>query len=90
MRTFSMLATAAVFIALAGVEANAGNPNVPSWSPYAIMDVGASSPAAKPRAMVEHRAAYVNPNGAPVDYKSVGLSGNREDCNSGCAAGSTE
>jgi hypothetical protein len=76
--------TAALAVSAFGGAANAANPNVPSWSPYTLINV----PVA--RAMDEGRAAIVEPdrssaaNGA-VDYKSVGLSSNPADCNNGCA-----
>ncbi|WP_158814319.1 hypothetical protein [Methylocapsa sp. S129] len=92
MRTMLMLATAAAALAFGAVSdtANAVNSNVPSWSPYAIMGDSAAPRATAPRPMIERRAAdeNVSPMGAAngyVDYKSVGLSGNPEDCNKGCA-----
>ncbi len=76
--------TAALAVGAFGGAANAANPNVPSWSPYTLIQV----PAAP--AMGEGRAALVGPAWAGpangfVDYKSVGLSSNPDDCNNGCA-----
>jgi hypothetical protein len=86
MRKLLILATvtAALAVGAFGGAANAANPNVPSWSPYTMIHVPASRP------MSEGRAAFVAPNWAglangPVDYKSVGLSDNPDDCNNGCA-----
>jgi hypothetical protein len=91
MRNLLAAGTAGLFLVFgaAGGVAHAQNPNVPSWSPYSIVGYDAA-----PRTvMTERRAAdttFNEPANAPVDYKSVGLSSHREDCNSGCAAGSTE
>ncbi len=78
-----------------GGAAQAANPNVPSWSPYAIMDIPvAATPApAKPGSpMIAGRAAYVgSPNqpgapGAPRDLQnSDRLSLDPDECNNGCA-----
>jgi len=90
MRNMLVIGTAAAALALGAVSdaANASNPNVPSWSPYAIMD--APSAGAPAPATPESRAAFVDPNKANamngfVDYKSVGLSSDPNDCNNGCA-----
>jgi len=86
MRNVLMLGTVTAVLVVSAFSgaANAANPNVPSWSPYTMIQV----PAAPP--MVEGRAAFVGPTWAgpgngPVDYKSVGLSDNPDDCNKGCA-----
>lgn len=64
MRKILMLGTAAIVVTLGGVKANADNPHVPSWSPYAIMGDDAAPPAApgamEPGPMIERRAAYAN------------------------------
>jgi len=94
MRKISILGTAAIFLALGGIEAKADNPYVHSPSRHAIMGHQAA-PRAKARRFTTRgpanwRAEYkdVQPD-APwngyVDYKSVGLSDNPEDCNRGCA-----
>jgi hypothetical protein len=84
MRNILILGSAALATLVSIVAAEAANPNVPSWSPYAAMDYG---PAPAP--LTERRAAAINmvpaPGGGYVDYKSVGLSGNPADCNMGCA-----
>ncbi len=61
MRTMLLIGTAGTFIAVGAIgnAAQAANPNVPSYSPYALMDVG-PTPAPAP-AMGEHRAAYLAP-----------------------------
>jgi hypothetical protein len=85
-----VLATATVALAVVATNnaANAANPNVPSWSPYAILD--APSARAPAPATAERRAAFVDPDKANamdgfVDYRSVGLSSDPNDCNDGCA-----
>jgi hypothetical protein len=88
MNKMMVLGTTAIFVALGGVEANAGNPNVPSWSPYAIMGYDATHPTMKFEPMIEGRSSYTNENlEGPLNdyYKGVGLSDNPEDCNRGCA-----
>lgn len=61
MRKMLLIGTAGALIALGAISnaAQAANPNVPSYSPYTLMDVG--SPAAPEPAMGEHRAAYLAP-----------------------------
>jgi hypothetical protein len=68
MRKILMLATAAIAVNVGGIEANAGNPNVPSWSPYAVMGHDPAPSAIGARRMSEGRAAYTNlsPAGSPV------------------------
>ena len=96
MRNLVVAGTLGLFFALGASSdmANAGNPNVPSWSPYAIM--GAAPQAAPTHApVIERRAAAMlnnaaatlnNPEGALNDYyKDVGLSDDPDDCNRGCA-----
>jgi len=90
MRKILMLGTAAIFVACASLDANAANPNVPSWSPYAIMGDDAAPWIVRQRPMTERRAADTNFGPAAavngnIDYKSVGLSGSHWDCNDGCA-----
>jgi hypothetical protein len=61
MRKMLLIGTAGTFIALGAINnaAQAANPNVPSYSPYALMDVG---PMAAPApVMGEQRAAYLAP-----------------------------
>lgn len=64
MRKILLIGTAGTFVALGAVSnaAQAANPNVPSYSPYTLMDVG---PAPAP-AMGEHRAAYLAPANGPT------------------------
>jgi hypothetical protein len=84
MRKISMLGTLAIFLALGGVEANAAI----SEAPYLKTNHRATYHAMMHAPMREGRAAYVSPGGlwnGPVDYKSVGLSDNPDDCNNGCA-----
>jgi len=58
MRKMFLIGTAAALGAVSGA-AHAANPNVPSYSPYALMDVAPSgAPAFFP--MGENRAAYVD------------------------------
>ena len=96
MRNLLVLGTAAAALAFGAVNdaANASNPNVPSWSPYAIIGYGAAPRTIALRPMIERRAAAViSPDSAAsgyVDYKSVGLSDNPEDCNNGCAVSNGE
>jgi hypothetical protein len=61
MRTMLLIGTTGTFIALGAISnaAQAANPNVPSYSPYALMDVAPS--AAPEPAMGEHRSAYLAP-----------------------------
>lgn len=68
MRKMLVIATAAVAVTLGGAAANAANPNVPAWSPYAIMGYGAAPAAIKPGPMIWGRAADTNasPGSAPV------------------------
>jgi hypothetical protein len=57
MRKVLLIGTVAALGAVAGA-AYAANPNVPSYSPYALMDV---APSAMPAfGMGENRAAYVD------------------------------
>jgi hypothetical protein len=91
MRKIPMLGAAVIFVALGGIDANAANPNVLPSSQYSILGYDAAPAATAPKPTMEGRAAYtaVDPyrlgNGY-VDYKSVGLSSDPEDCNRGCAA----
>ena len=56
MRNMVMAGTAGLLLSFGAVSAaNAENPNVPSYSPYAIMAYDASPMPTAP--MVEHRAA---------------------------------
>lgn len=91
MRNALLAAAAGLSLSVGAIgAAGAANPNVPSWSPYAVM--GYAAAPANPRAMTERRAAQTGAGfraDAPVDYKSVGLSSHREDCNSGCSLGAT-
>ena len=57
MRKMFLIGTAAALGAVSGV-AHAANPNVPSYSPYALMDVAPSGTPAL--GMGENRAAYVD------------------------------
>ena len=43
MRNMLLLATAATFVVFGAVAAYAANPNVPSYSPYALIDVPPAS-----------------------------------------------
>jgi len=100
MRRTIMLGTLAVGFAFGATIADAANPNVPSWSPYAIMESGGVAPEAMRPLLTERRTAYTvdnpgrytlhNPEGPLNDYyRSSGLSDMREDCASyGCAGGS--
>ena len=56
MRKMMLLTSTAIALSVAGA-AYAANPNVPSYSPYALMDVVASGPVL---AMGENRAAFVD------------------------------
>lgn len=61
MRNLLIVGIAGFFLAYGGVAANAANPNVPSWSPYAIMAYSpdySSRPQPTESRMTEHRAAY--------------------------------
>jgi hypothetical protein len=79
----------------AATAANAQNPNVPSWSPYATMGYEGLMSQTMPRRLVERRSAYTsqerytlhNPEGPLNDYyRHSGLSDRREDCASyGCS-----
>jgi len=82
-----MLALAAFFLWHGSIEANATNPNVPSWSPYSTMSYGPASRVLKRGPAIEGRSAYTlnNPEGPLNDYyKDVGLSDDIDDCNRGC------
>ena len=57
MRKMMLLTSTAIALSVAGA-AYAANPNVPSYSPYALMDVAPSGPPAL--AMGENRAAFVD------------------------------
>jgi hypothetical protein len=59
MRNLLLAGTAGLLVILgaAGV-ANAANPNVPSWSPYAAMGYQGDAPEMDPK---DGRAAYVDP-----------------------------
>ena len=100
MRKLFMLGTLAIGIACGATASDAANPNVPSWSPYAIMENGGAAPQIAPLPLTERRAAYKvgaperytlhNPEGPLNDYyRKSGLSDRSEDCASyGCAGGS--
>jgi hypothetical protein len=66
MQNILLAGTAGVFLAVGA--ASAANPNVPSWSPYAIMGFDSAAPTSNPgpradeMARVEGRAAYVDPS----------------------------
>ena len=93
------LVTTVIFVTLGMVAANAGNPNVPTWSPYALIGSNAEPPVTTPGRMIlppskrspmtEGRSAYTinNPEGPLNDYyKDVGLSDDPADCaTKGCA-----
>ena len=96
MRKTLLTATVTFFaIGAIGGAAQAANPNVPSWSPYAIMDIpvaGTPAPATQGSAMIAGQAAYVgSPNapgapGVPRDLQnSDRLSLDPDECNNGCA-----
>ena len=58
MRKMMLLTGAALALGVIAGAAQAANPNVPSYSPYALMDV---APSAMPSlGMGENRAAYVD------------------------------
>jgi hypothetical protein len=80
------IVTAALAVGAASGAANAANPNpnVPTWSPYTMIRVPAWRPMAEGRA-ASVAPAWAGPANGPVDYKSVGLSNNPDDCNNGCA-----
>ena len=60
MRNLLMAGTAGLLLALGAVgAANADNPNVPSYSPYAIMGPGAASSPMPWVVVTEGRSAYV-------------------------------
>jgi hypothetical protein len=86
MRNFLVLGTVTATLAISalGAPANAANPNVPSWSPYTMIHVPAWRPTSEGRA-ASVGPAWAGPANGPVDYKSVGLSSNPDDCNNGCA-----
>jgi hypothetical protein len=72
MRRLSMLGTAAIFVALGVTQAYADNPNVPFWSPYAIMGHDYSTPTPTASAptnvaapLTEGRAADTNSPNRP-------------------------
>jgi hypothetical protein len=58
MRNLMMIGTAGLLISLGGTAAFAENPNVPGFSPYAIMAYDAS-PAPPVTPLVERRSADV-------------------------------
>jgi hypothetical protein len=76
MRNMLMAGTAGLFIVLgAAGAANAANPNVPTYSPYTLMDIPGSVPdvarTSKPLAtadQVEGRAAYVDDGAVQPGY----------------------
>lgn len=82
------IGTFAVAAALGASAAYAANPNVPSWSPYAIMGSGVVAP------VIEGRSAYVTDwpasnapgtPGVPRDLQNgARLSINPDNCNNGC------
>jgi hypothetical protein len=100
MRRLIMFGTMAIGFAFGATLADAANPNVPSWSPYAMMESGGAAPTMTRPPLTERRAAYVgdnperytlhNPEGPLNDYyRKSGLSDRSEDCASyGCAGGS--
>jgi hypothetical protein len=81
----------AIVVGLGAAEANAANlnPNVPSWSPYAMMGYSGAASEMTPPPLTEGRSAYTlhNPEGPLNDYyRKSGLSDRREDCATyGCA-----
>jgi hypothetical protein len=76
MRNILMAGTAGLLIALgAAGAANAANPNVPTYSPYTLMEIPGSVPdvarTSKPVAtadQVEGRAAYVDDGARPATF----------------------
>ena len=94
MRKLLVCSTLAIAIGLGAAEANAENlnPDVSSWSPFAIMGhLGARPPLTEGRSAYTvdspERYALHNPEGPLNDYyRSSGLSDRREDCASyGCS-----
>ena len=87
MRMTILLATAAIYIGVGAVEANAAipGPNVSSWSTYS----NATAPSAIRGPAIERHSPYTlnNPEGPFNDfYKGVGLSDDPGDCASkGCS-----
>lgn len=71
MRKILMFATAAFVVNVGGIEAKAGNPNVPSWSPYAMMGYDPAPPAIGARRMSEGRAANTNLSPAAPPVRSA-------------------
>jgi hypothetical protein len=83
MRVVSVLGATAILLTFGGVAAKADNPNVPRWSPYAIMGYDQStsvnsqstSPSTSQDTMQEGRAADVatSPDGpgGPPNYARV-------------------
>jgi hypothetical protein len=79
MRAVLVLGATVILLTFGGVAAKADNPNVPRWSPYAIMgydqSTSANSQNTSPTAMQEGRAADVatSPNGpgGPPNYSRI-------------------
>ena len=63
MRYTLAIGTAALSLALGASAACADNPNVPSWSPYALVPANASPPSTYPH---ETRAAIIESSSATV------------------------
>jgi hypothetical protein len=84
MRTISMLGTAAIFFVVGAIQAEADGLTVPhKWRHAAISrhaDWRAEYKAVQPNA-----PKPAAPGSGYVDYRSVGLSDNPDDCNRGCA-----
>jgi hypothetical protein len=93
MRKLLACSTLAILIGLSAAEASAENlnPNVPSWSPFAIMGHLGAAPEMMRPPLTEGRTAYTahnserytldNPEGPLNDYyRNSGLSDRREDC----------
>jgi hypothetical protein len=75
MRVISLFGATAIALTLGAVAARADNPNVPRWSPYAIMGYDQSMSVNSGDTMTEGRAADVatSPNGAggPPNYARI-------------------
>ena len=68
MRKILVIGTATLSLALGASAAFADNPNAPSWSPYALVPVSASSPViySMSQPTYEMRAATIENPGAAV------------------------
>jgi hypothetical protein len=73
MRKLLVIGTAVLSLALGASAALADNPNVPTWSPYALVPVGASSPViySMSQPTYEARAATIESPGAAVPNGNV-------------------